>query len=324
MHVAYANSRDCRFPRQRGDEGKQVNLLAEASIRVVRRGGRTERHSLPATFALLLTNEVVSFPALRPHQRHAWHAFLAQLGTQALHKAGQIGDKFDPPGDATAWQELLFGLAPDEDAWTLVTQPDRPALLQPALPDGLASLKKSLQTPDELDMLVTAKNHDLKQAVMVRAEPDDWVFALVSLQTMEGILGAGKYGISRMNGGYGNRPALGIVPPGGPGAHLRRDIGRMLALRDDTVARSQCMQEGGIGLLWLVPWDGTTSLSLSALDPYYIEICRRVRLVAANDGRISALAGSSKVPRVLSPPGGVTGDPWAPLRSDKDGSLKGT
>ena len=23
-------------------------------------------------------------------------------------------------------------------------------------------------------MLVTAKNHDLKQAVMVRAEPDDW------------------------------------------------------------------------------------------------------------------------------------------------------
>ena len=37
---------------------------------------------------------------------------------------------------------------------------------------------------------------------------------------------------------------------------------------------------------------------------------------------ISALAGSSKVPRVLSPPGGVTGDPWAPLRSDKDGSLK--
>ena len=299
-----------------------MSLLVDASIRAELAGGSTELHSLPAAFALLMTGELVSFPALRPHQRHAWHAFLAQLGAQALHKAGQTGANFHPPAEATAWHELLRDLAPDDDAWSLVTQSDRPALLQPPLPDGLAALKRKLQTPDELDMLVTAKNHDLKQAVMARAEPDDWLFALVSLQTMEGYLGAGNFGISRMNGGFANRPALGIVPPGGPGAHLRRDIGRLLALRDDTVARSQCAQEGGIGLLWLVPWDGTTSLSLSALDPYYIEICRRVRLVTANGGRICALAGSSKVSRVLSPAGGVTGDPWAPLRPDKDGSLK--
>jgi CRISPR system Cascade subunit CasA len=299
-----------------------MSLLGDASIRVELSNGKTEWQSLPAALALLMANELTSFPALRPHQRHAWHAFLSQLGAQALHVAGQTEATFDPPADESAWERLLRNLAPCDDAWSLVTQPNRPALLQPPLPDGLAALNKALETPDELDMLVTAKNHDLKQAVMARAEPDDWLFALVSLQTMGGFLGAGNYGISRMNGGFANRPAVGIVPPGGAGAHLRRDIGRMLGLRGDTVARNQCAQEGGIGLLWLTPWDGATSISLSALDPYYIEICRRVRLVAANNGRIRALAGSSKVPRVISPAGGVTGDPWAPLRPDKDGSLK--
>jgi CRISPR system Cascade subunit CasA len=261
-----------------------MSLLGDASIRVELSNGKTEWQSLPAALALLMANELTSFPALRPHQRHAWHAFLSQLGAQALHVAGQTEATFDPPADESAWERLLRNLAPCDDAWSLVTQPNRPALLQPPLPDGLAALNKALETPDELDMLVTAKNHDLKQAVMARAEPDDWLFALVSLQTMGGFLGAGNYGISRMNGGFANRPAVGIVPPGGAGAHLRRDIGRMLGLRGDTVARNQCAQEGGIGLLWLTPWDGATSISLSALDPYYIEICRRVRLVAANNG----------------------------------------
>ena len=75
--------------------------------------------------------------------------------------------------------------------WCLVAPPDRPALLQPPIPDGLATLKNSIATPDALDMLVASRNHDLKGAVMARALPDDWLFALVSLQTMEGFLGAG-------------------------------------------------------------------------------------------------------------------------------------
>ena len=61
-------------------------------------------------------------------------------------------------------------------------------------------------------MLVTSKNHDLKSAVAVQAGVDDWIFALITLQTMEGFGGAGNYGISRMNGGLGSRPAFSLVP----------------------------------------------------------------------------------------------------------------
>ena len=80
-------------------------------------------------------------------------------------------------------------------------------------------------------MLVTAKNHDLKQAVMTEARAEDWLFALVTLQTMEGFLGAGNYGISRMNGGFANRAAISLAPPGGPAAQWRRDLRQVLALR---------------------------------------------------------------------------------------------
>jgi CRISPR system Cascade subunit CasA len=62
-------------------------------------------------------------------------------------------------------------------------------------------------------MLVTAKNHDVKAARLTEAGIDDWLFALVTLQTMEGIGGRNNYGVSRMNGGFANRPGFSIAPP---------------------------------------------------------------------------------------------------------------
>ncbi len=267
-----------------------------------------------------MDDRISAFPALRAHQRHAWHAFLSQLGAIALHAAGVA----DPPTEEAAWCGLLRGLThddPDDDAWHLVTPPGRPALLQPPVPDGFAGLKKLTTTPDGLDMLVTAKNHDLKQAVMAEAAPEDWLFALLTLQTMEGFLGAGNYGISRMNGGFANRAALGIAPPGGVGAHVRRDILRLRAERRTIAERYGYAADGGTALVWRLPWDGTTSLQIETLDPLYIEICRRVRLIRT-DGVIGARAGASKVPRIVSVAGGLTGDPWAPSRTEKDGSAK--
>ena len=46
-------------------------------------------------------------------------------------------------------------------------------------------------------MLITSRNHDLKQEWWPRgASGEDWIFALVSLQTAEGYGGAGNQGIS--------------------------------------------------------------------------------------------------------------------------------
>ena len=197
-----------------------MNIVHDNLIRVRFHKGETTL-SLPAVFAGLVANRIDGFPALRAHQRHAWHAFLCQLGAMAMHRAGLTG----LPTDEAAWRDIILALTPGADAetaWCLVAGPDRPAFLQPPIPDGLQALKKTVVTPDGIDMLVTSRNHDLKQASMGKADPDDWLFALLTLQTMEGFLGAGNYGISRMNGGFASRPAVGLAPAGGPGAPRAR------------------------------------------------------------------------------------------------------
>lgn len=297
-----------------------MNLLLEPLIRVVGVHRAEAVLTLPGVLAALARDAVTSFPALRAHQRHAWHSFLVLLAAIALHRAGLSG----PPETEAEWRDLLRRLTPDypnDEPWSLVTKPSEPAFLQPPIPSGnLAELRNRIATPDGLDMLVTAKNHDIKQAVMTEAAAEDWLFALVTLQTMEGFLGAGNYGISRMNGGFANRAAISIAPPGGPAAQWLRDLRRVLALRGK-LGEGMYAQQGGWALLWLMPWDGTTSLRQDALDEYYIEICRRVRL-SCELGRLVAHAGHSKAWRIVPIPGGVTGDPWSPVVVEKNGATK--
>lgn len=269
--------------------------------------------SLPGLFAALSRREVEAYPALRPHQRPAWHMFLVQLGALALQGRGLDA----PPEDEGAWRDLLLGLTNgDATAWALVGPEDRPAFLQPAAPGGLKWSR--VETPDALDMLITAKNHDLKQAVAHQAAPEDWVFALVSLQTMEGFGGAGNYGIARMNGGSSSRPMLGIAPAqvegGGPdvSAWWRRDVLRLLDMRSrgDGLTYGTA---GGPALLWMLPWSEGGKLRLNELDPWFIEICRRIRL-AEEGGRLVARRATSKEARIdTGDARGVTGDPWAPV-----------
>src|SRR5690554_2843275 len=95
----------------------QHNLLTEPLIRA-RIGGATTTLTLPQVFAAIADDSVEAFPALRPHQRHGWHMFLAQLGAIALHRGGLDA----PPADTGTWTGLLRDLTPEHgDApWTLV------------------------------------------------------------------------------------------------------------------------------------------------------------------------------------------------------------
>lgn len=289
-------------------------LLDQPIIRYRRRSDRAVvRAALPALLAALQADEVDDFIALRPHQRHPWHAFLAQLAAIALHRACR------PLAQATAdtWRADLLALTPDHpglEPWCLVSAPGQPALLQAAEPSGdVSGWKNQLHSPDELDMLVTSKNHDLKGTRMRRVEPDDWLFALLSLQTQEGSMGSGNYGISRMNKGYGSRPAFGAVPPGGWGRRWARDVAALLQARAGLVDRFNLAEAGGLALVWLVPWDGVQSLNFESLDPFYIEICRRVRL-EETDGHWVARVIGSKAGRISAENlNGCTGDAWTPL-----------
>lgn len=290
-----------------------LSLLTTPIIRA-EVGGELRRLTLPETLAALMRDEIAAFPALRPHQRHAWHMFLAQLCAIALHRAGEQ----EPPTDAEDWADLLLELTDGAgEPWSLVVADlSKPAFLQPPVPEGnLAALKNTIPTPDALDVLITAKNFDLKSAVAAVADPDDWLFALVSLQTMEGFLGAGNYGVARMNGGFSARPFLGLAPlRGGPGAHLRRDIRAILARRERLLQDHDGLyDEEGIALLWLEPWNGAASLPLTRLDPWFIEICRRIRFVPEGEG-FRAIGGLSTVARIdAKAQNGVTGDFWAPV-----------
>lgn len=279
---------------------------------------QSARHSLPGLLAALSRNEVAAFPKLRPHQRPAWHMFLVQLGALALAAASAD----PPPEDEATWRDLLLRLTGgDTTAWALTAPGDHAAFLQPAAPPGLKWSR--VETPDALDMIITSKNHDMKQAMARHAAPEDWVFALVSLQTMEGYGGAGNQGIARMNGGSSSRPMVGFAPArpdgGGPdvSAWWRRDVLRLLALRragKDGVHGTM----GGPALIWTLPWPEGRKLPLHELDPWFIESCRRIRLIRDGD-RLVALRTTSKEARIDAKDAkGVTGDPWTPISMDNN------
>lgn len=298
------------------------NLLDEPLIRWRSTdGGALHSTSLPQLLAAMAANEVRDFPALRPHQRHPWHAFLVQLGAIALHHAEQS----QPWHSATDWRAALLALTPDDQdgaPWCLVAPADRPALLQAPIPgENPATWNNLLHAADALDMLVTSKNHDLKAARALHAQADDWLFALLSLQTQEGFLGAGNYGISRMNGGFASRPGVGVAAVGAWGLRWQSDITSLLAQRECIASNYGLAPTGGHTLLWLQPWSGADSLALQALDPLYIEICRRVRLDAPQ-GRIQAHVTGSKVARIAAKDSnGVTGDAWTPIETAKGKAL---
>lgn len=295
------------------EAGLHHSLLDDAIIRYRSVEGKAEHVNLPQLLVALARDGVRDFTALRPHQRHAWHAFLVQLAALALARSRRT-----EPFEAEAqWRQALLDLTPadpDGAAWCLVSPPTRPALLQAPVPDGrIEGWKSTCHAPDELDMLVTSKNHDLKSARMRRCGAEDWLFALVSLQTQEGFLGAGNYGISRMNGGFASRPGIGVAGEGGWGARWRRDVGTLLATRVRTAETRGLDADAGTALLWLPPWDGIGSLPFSSLDPHYIEICRRIRLQIGADS-LHAIGTGTKAPRVSAKElNGVTGDPWTPV-----------
>ncbi|MGH7627306.1 MAG: type I-E CRISPR-associated protein Cse1/CasA, partial [Gemmatimonadaceae bacterium] len=277
----------------------QYSLLDEKVISVVERSTQTRRLlTLPGVLGALVIDDIDDFPALRPHQRHVWHAFLVQVAALYLHRHGQS----ELPPDEGSWRSALLSLTPNDPdgaAWALISPPERPAFLQPPVPGGSLVGFKTIATPDDLDMLVTAKNHDVKRRSMRDARSEHWMFALLSLQTQEGVMGAPNKGISRMNGGFASRPSVGIAPSGTIGARFSRDANRLVALRGRLLEEYDFYPaSGGHALLWLVPWDGMRSISPRDLDVFYIEICRRVRIALGEDGRMRAVAAGTKAWRI--------------------------
>ena len=311
---------------------RRFNVVVEPLIRVTLTGGARAKMTLPQVCAALVADRIETFPALRPHQAPAWHAFLVQISAMGLEALGTTELPGEDEGD---WARLLRSLTPDwpdDEPWCLVSPAISPALLQAPVPEADVDrydkiFGKTVKAADALDMLATAKNHDQKSARMHAAEPDDWLFSLVSLQTQEGSMGRGNYGIARMNKGYGNRSYVALRPSSAstPGAAFHHDLRALSsganALWNDAQPIGFATDEA-LALLWTLPWDGEDSLPISRLHPLFVEICRRVRLEFRN-GILAARAANSMATRVEAKEHkGNLADPWTPVeRSDEAKAL---
>jgi len=295
------------------------DLLCDPCIRVRLPTGERTALTLPGVFGRLAVDDVVSFDGLRVHQRTAWHAFLVQVAAMTLGGRGPAAI----PADEGWWAAALLALgggAPT--AWTLVEGDlARPAFLQPPVPEGSVEGFDDIDTPDGLDVLVTSKNHEGKVDRMRYPSPDHWVYALVALQTTQGFSGKMNYGIARMNSGFGSRALVGVTPGTGWGPRFRRDVRVAIDARPDLCRTYGFVEQGGIRLAWILPWDGTptSALSLAACDPLCVEVCRRVRLLASGTV-LYARTRSTESARIACVKGVPNpADPWMPVRIE-DGS----
>ena len=300
------------------------NLLTDEIFTIVAAGDSDRPVSLPDVLALLSSDIPIEFAALQPHQFHAWHAFLVQLAAIAVHSAGG----YALPADADDWRSKLLEIAGGDEPWCLMTDDlDLPAFMQPPVPErSLKGWSDPVSFPDELDVLVTAKNHDLKSNRMTAPRPEHWAYSLVTLQTSGGFDGRMNYGVARMNGGYGNRPSIAAARDPGWSTRFKRDVGILLSCRAKLIEEGHYgyTADGGHLLLWTLPWDGSleSQLSLPECDPFFIEVCRRVRLIAGPNGSIVGRRKGSAAERIAAKDlHGNVGDIWVPIRISDGAAL---
>ncbi len=291
------------------------------TVEVDRESGPPSAFTLPGVLELLSAGESVNFVSLRPHQQHAWHAFLVQCAALVLfqdadHRPIELLEESD-------WAEglLRLGGVASSNCWSLVVDDlSQPAFLQNPVPEGsLAAYKGTVQQPDELDIVVTTRNHDVKQERLGAPSAEHWVYSLLALQTMQGFFGAGNYGIARMNGGFSSRPGLGAAPGISFGPRFKRDVAVLLAHRPSLTSEDAghgYPDKGGLALCWLHPWGGKDSISPSVLDPFFIEVCRRVRLLWTGKWLVARTASSKKAFLDAKSLNGDTGDIWTPIQVD--------
>ena len=174
--------------------------------------------------------------------------------------------------------------------------------------------KNVMITPDEMDLPVGSKHHDVRDRNMRGATPEQWLFALVAQQTGGGYDGNRLYGISRMNGGLGNRHGFSLSPSTRWGPHVKRDLHALANENHGQIVKHL--------LLWTRPWDGAKqeSIPLQELGPLalYVEVARRIRLEVDEDGRLRGRYATSQSPRIHAKEAkGLTQDPWAITETEK-------
>jgi CRISPR system Cascade subunit CasA len=217
------------------------------------------------------------------------------------------------------WRDGLLELADGQaGAWQLVgTDVTKPAFLQHPL-SSPEEFERDFSTkavaPDELDVLVTAKDHDLKIARAASDAVQAWLYALLTYQTTSGYLGAGNFGTVRMNGGFASRPVVTLVADPHPSRRFVEEVGRLVEMRA-SVAKNHKYRSRGVVLTWSTHWNRRShQFNTTDLEPWFVEAVRPVRLIQRGKGIVAhgAVSKSRQIgPKSIE--GGDVGDPWIPI-----------
>jgi CRISPR system Cascade subunit CasA len=291
------------------------DLLNDPLIGVRTPAGEVRRVTLPGAIAGLLAGDVADFTGLRAHQADPWHVLLVQLAASVMARQPE---GTEPPADEAFWRAGLLDLADGCDtAWHLVVDDvTRPAFMQhPLTSEGeWSAFSAAGRHPDEIDVLVTAKDHDVK-AARAAGDPEAWLHAVVALQTTSGFLGKGNYGSVRMNGGFGSRCVVSLVGSADVSPRFREELAVVRGARSRALASTIGYRARGVVLTWLAPWSRRSHQhELSALEPWFVEAVRPLRLKSV-DGPIAAWTSTSDA-RQIGPKAidsGDIGDPWLPI-----------
>jgi hypothetical protein len=307
-----------------------LDVLADP-IFAVRTPAGVEHCGLRQVLALLLVldESPVGFDGLAAEQASHWYRFLARCGAKALRTIGadpgdmtgrSIGEVAGEIGDA------LVYAAGSREAWFLVAQrPAVPAFLQVPVAEDRRPEEENYKPRHVslLTALIGSKEFERKSEAARAMTSAEVVYALIEYQGGAIFGGRGNYETpltpSRSGKGSGV-PFMGVRMPGGLGATFRWDVSGMLAEWDRV--RSVHGLGGDVWALWTQPWDGTTSLPATSLDPAFIPLARMVRLQPPDDGGFfhEVLFRPSAASRVSDHTGGgMLGDPFTPtVASPKD------
>lgn len=263
---------------------------------------------------------VVGFPRLAAEQRGHWHRFLVRCAGKALRTLDIDADEASaraPTDLATRIDEALTEAAGGSDAWNLWgNEPSRPAFLQPPTPEGEApSETYRRESLSFLTCALGAKNHERKVDTRRRLAPEETAYALIAFQS--GVIYGGRYNyesqiMGSSSGAGSGTPFMGAQISRDLRNTFRHDVDVLLGtwdqIRDDRGLR------GSTWALWIEPWDGTSSLPASDLDPAFIPMARFVRLAAPQKGYFRAVwFKTSKSKRVEDHSGGGNlGDVFTP------------
>lgn len=260
--------------------------------------------TLPHLLSTLAKGEDIILTHCRPHQRHSVHAFMVHIAAIAMH---QEGVRKLPTG-IKWWQKTLQEMTGGAGAWDLVQPSSEPAFMQPPTTVDVISDWQINFTPDEVDTLNTSANHSIKERCIGDARVEHWVYALIEAHAGSNSVNQHYMGASRV--ASTGRVYVGVSPGYNWGGRFVRDLRILLDERDNITHSKQFAPEGGHTLLWLVPFE--KPLQIKDLDPFYLEVSRRVRLVFDSDwNRVVAYTWKNK--RRLPHMEGVTGCLWSPL-----------